>query len=222
MATWRSIRSDSVSMPCSSMNALVGGQRRAVVERRDAAQVGQEGASGRSGRRTRRRPGRSGSRCCGKRDACDAQSKRAGVDDDAADDGAVTGQPLRGGVDHEVGAVLDRPVEVRRRDGVVDDERERRPRARCRARRSRSTTSFFGFGIVSVKSALVVGRIARCQTSSGASAAVSSISTPWRREAVARRGCGCPRRGWRSRGRGRPTTARALSVDGDRRRCRSR
>ena len=50
----------------------------------------------------------------------------AAVDDDAADDRAVAAEELGGRVDDDVGAVLERADEVRRRDRVVDDERDAR------------------------------------------------------------------------------------------------
>ena len=52
----------------------------------------------------------------------------ARVDDDAADRGAVAADPLRGRVDHDVRAVLDRPAEVAARaERVVDDQRDAVP-----------------------------------------------------------------------------------------------
>ena len=49
----------------------------------------------------------------------------AGVDDDAADRGAVAPDPLGGRLDHHVGAVLDGAAQVAAgREGVVDDERD--------------------------------------------------------------------------------------------------
>ncbi|OEI69485.1 hypothetical protein Cus16_0091 [Curtobacterium sp. ER1/6] len=51
----------------------------------------------------------------------------AAVDDEPAEAGTVPGEELRGGVHDDVGAVLDRPDEVRRRQGVVDDERHPGP-----------------------------------------------------------------------------------------------
>ncbi|MNZ66269.1 hypothetical protein D3C78_844880 [compost metagenome] len=47
----------------------------------------------------------------------------AGVDDDAADAGAVAADVLGQRVHHDVGAVLERPAEDRRGHGVVDDQR---------------------------------------------------------------------------------------------------
>ena len=79
----------------------------------------------------------------GYRSACSPQLKLPGVDHDAADRGAVAAEELRGRVDDDVGAVLDRPQQVGRRHGVVDHERHaglvrdvgdrRGRRARCRA-----------------------------------------------------------------------------------------
>ena len=46
----------------------------------------------------------------------------AAFDDHAAQGGAVAAEELGGGVDHDVRAVLDRPHEVRRAQGGVDDE----------------------------------------------------------------------------------------------------
>ena len=46
-----------------------------------------------------------------------------GLDDHAADHGAVAADELRRGVHDDVGAVLDRPAQVRRRERVVDDQR---------------------------------------------------------------------------------------------------
>ncbi len=51
-------------------------------------------------------------------------SNCAAVDDDAADDGAVAAEELRRRVDDDVGAVLEGLDEVRRRDRVVDDQRD--------------------------------------------------------------------------------------------------
>ena len=47
----------------------------------------------------------------------------AAIDDDAADRGAVAAEELRGRVDHDIRAVFDGAAEVRRRHGVVDDQR---------------------------------------------------------------------------------------------------
>ena len=47
----------------------------------------------------------------------------AGIDDHAADRLGVAVEVLRGGVDHHVGAPFERAAQVRRREGVVDDER---------------------------------------------------------------------------------------------------
>ena len=44
------------------------------------------------------------------------------VDDDAADAGAVPAQPLGEGVNHDVGPVLDRALQVGCCEGAVDDE----------------------------------------------------------------------------------------------------
>ena len=49
--------------------------------------------------------------------------KAAGLDDDAADRRAVPADELGGGVDDDVGAMLDRPAEIRRGEGVVDHQR---------------------------------------------------------------------------------------------------
>jgi len=46
----------------------------------------------------------------------------AGVDDDAADRGAVTTDVLRGGMHGHIDAVLEDLAQVRRGRGVVDDE----------------------------------------------------------------------------------------------------
>ena len=53
-----------------------------------------------------------------------AQSNRAAVDDEPGDGRAVAAEVLGGRVDDDVGAELERPDEVRRRDGVVDDQRD--------------------------------------------------------------------------------------------------
>jgi hypothetical protein len=53
-----------------------------------------------------------------------AEVERPTVDDDAGDDGAVAAEELRGRVHDDVRAVLEGPEQVRRRDGVVDDERD--------------------------------------------------------------------------------------------------
>ncbi len=50
----------------------------------------------------------------------------AAVDDDAADGDAVAADPLGRRVHHDVGAELDRPAEERRREGVVDQQRNLR------------------------------------------------------------------------------------------------
>ena len=50
--------------------------------------------------------------------------ERAGLDHDAADARAVPADELGGGVDHDVGAPLDRPAQVGRGERVVDDQRE--------------------------------------------------------------------------------------------------
>ena len=52
-----------------------------------------------------------------------APGELAAVHDDAADRRAVPTQELGGRVDHDVGAVLDGPAQVRRGHGVVDDQR---------------------------------------------------------------------------------------------------
>ena len=48
----------------------------------------------------------------------------AAVDQDAADRDAVAAQPLGRRMQHEVGAVLERPAEAGRGEGVVDQERQ--------------------------------------------------------------------------------------------------
>ena len=57
--------------------------------------------------------------------ALDAGLRRAliAVDDGAAQRGSVAAHELRQRVDDHIRAVLDRPQQDRRRDGVVDDER---------------------------------------------------------------------------------------------------
>jgi hypothetical protein len=58
----------------------------------------------------------------------------AAVDDDAADGGAVAADMLGRRVDDDVGAMFERTVQVRRKRGVVDDERDAdflRRRGRC-------------------------------------------------------------------------------------------
>src|SRR6266566_7871246 len=47
----------------------------------------------------------------------------AAVHDDAANTRAVTADPLRRRMQHDVRAVLDRPAEERSCEGIVDDER---------------------------------------------------------------------------------------------------
>ena len=70
------------------------------------------------------------------------QSNVAAVDDDAADRRAVAAEVLRRRVHDDVGAVLERPDQVRGRDRVVDDQRHAcvvrdvRRRRRCRGCRS--------------------------------------------------------------------------------------
>ena len=48
----------------------------------------------------------------------------AGVDNDAADGGAVAAEKLGGGIDHDIGSPLDGADKRRARRGVVDDQRE--------------------------------------------------------------------------------------------------
>ena len=71
------------------------------------------------------------------------QSKRPRLDDHAAERGAVPAEELGGRVDHDVGAVLDRPAQVGRGHRGVDDRagsrRRGRPRRGPRGRRSRRT-----------------------------------------------------------------------------------
>ena len=50
--------------------------------------------------------------------------ERARLDDDPADAGAVAADELGRRVDHDVGAPLDRAAQVRRRERVVDDQRQ--------------------------------------------------------------------------------------------------
>ena len=80
-----------------------------------------------------------------------APRKFAGLDDDAAERGAVAADELRRGVDDDVGAPLDRPAQRRRGERVVDDERDAVRRARRRASAARSATLPAGLPIVSVK-----------------------------------------------------------------------
>lgn len=51
-----------------------------------------------------------------------APVETAAIDNDAADRGAVAAEPLGGRVHHDVGAEFDRPAEIRRREGVVDQQ----------------------------------------------------------------------------------------------------
>jgi hypothetical protein len=48
----------------------------------------------------------------------------AAVDEDAADGGAVAAEPLGERLDDDGGAVLDRAAQIRRREGVVHEERD--------------------------------------------------------------------------------------------------
>ncbi len=66
----------------------------------------------------------SGSDSRGKRSTFAAQSNRTRVDDRAADDGSVSGQPLGGGVDHDVGTPFDRSTEIRGGHRAVHDQRD--------------------------------------------------------------------------------------------------
>ena len=59
----------------------------------------------------------------GKRSACSSQSETAAIDDGAAERRAVAAHELGQRMDDDVGAVLDRPQQDRRRHGVVDDQR---------------------------------------------------------------------------------------------------
>ena len=60
----------------------------------------------------------------------------------------------------QVGAELERPLDVRARERVVDDEPRRRARARCRRRRARSVSRIIGLVGVSTNSIRVAGWIA--------------------------------------------------------------
>ena len=82
----------------------------------------------------------------------------AAVDDDAGDDRSVSAEELGGRVHDDVGAVLERADEVRRRDRVVDDERDAVRRARRRRRVSMSRMLIFGLPMVSAKNSFVFGR----------------------------------------------------------------
>ena len=57
------------------------------------------------------------------------------VADEPADDVGVAAEVLRGRVHDDVGAELERPLEVRRRERVVDDDARAARRARARATR---------------------------------------------------------------------------------------
>ena len=80
-------------------------------------------------------------------------------------------------VHDDVGAVLERTQQVRRRERVVDDERDLVVVGDLAPTPSKSNTSPFGLPIVSPKNALVFGRIAarHASRSSGSSMNVTSM-----------------------------------------------
>ena len=54
------------------------------------------------------------------RKAAPVPGKSAAVHDDSADGGAMAADEFGGGMDHDVGAVLDGPAQIRRSEGIVD------------------------------------------------------------------------------------------------------
>src|SRR5579883_2937820 len=58
------------------------------------------------------------------REAALIPGKTAAVDDHAANRGAMAANEFRGGVDHDIGAVLDRTAQIGRGEGVVNDQRK--------------------------------------------------------------------------------------------------
>ena len=117
------MRRCSVSMPCSSRNAL-NGESAAPVSRRPWTRALRMNASGPNACDIREAVVRR----VGLGEVLEAAGsgpvELAGVDDDAADGGAVAAEELGGGVDHDVGAPLDGPHQRRRGAGVVDDQRQ--------------------------------------------------------------------------------------------------
>jgi hypothetical protein len=155
------MRSESVSMPWISSHALFGRDRRAeVAEQLDARLDDVCDAVADRGGVARTVVGRVGLGEAGELLDVLRPLELPAVDDDTADDRAVAAEELRRRVDDDVGAVLERADEVRRRDRVVDDERDA---VSCATpdTSSMSRMLIFGLPIVSAKKSLVFGRTAR-------------------------------------------------------------
>ena len=130
-ATCRSIRSGSVSIPVRMWNALVGDSAGPEVAQRDRARLHREPEVAERLDEVEAVVGRVGSGQ--ERElAAPLPVEPAGLHDDAAHRRAVAGQELRQRVDDEVGAPLERPAQVRRRERVVDDRAGCAPRGRSR------------------------------------------------------------------------------------------
>ena len=117
------MRRCSVSIPCSSRKAL-NGESAAPVSRSPWMRALRMKASGPKASRV----GEAVIRRVGLSELLEAARRRpvelAGIDDDAADGGAVSAEELGRGVDHDVGSPLDGTDKRRRGAGVVDDERQ--------------------------------------------------------------------------------------------------
>ena len=74
----------------------------------------------------------------------------------AADDEAVAADPFGQRMHDDVGAVLDRPAEIGRGEGVVDQQRNAGARGRSRRRAGMSSTSRPGLPMVSPMTSLRV------------------------------------------------------------------
>ena len=83
----------------------------------------------------------------------------AAVDDGAAERRAVAAQEFRQRMDDDVGAVIDRPQQDRRRHGVVDDRAERRGASATAASASISQILPAGLPTLSQKIARVFSSI---------------------------------------------------------------
>ena len=98
-----------------------GGEGRAGVPQQDGPDVGDEGGGAYGIREGHAVIAGVGVGNVGKL-AAGLPVKFAGIHDDAAQGGAVTADELGGGVNHNVGAVLDGPDQVGGAEGVVDDQ----------------------------------------------------------------------------------------------------
>ena len=111
-------------MPCSSRNAANGGERGAGVAQQDGAGAGHEGDGAEGREEVEVVVGRIG---LGKGRELARHGRPielAAFDNHAAERGAVAADELRGGLHHDVGAVLQRAEQVRGGEGVVDDKRQ--------------------------------------------------------------------------------------------------